>query len=105
MDASVYTNKWRDSANIDSVAPSTGQSRSVHMARANDFRQRSVRPRWGRQRYRLHGGKMHRFAGFINEVAKNMTDKSRGAVFAFGAGRAIARDGGTPAASTSASNE
>jgi hypothetical protein len=48
---------------------------------------------------------MHRFAGFINEVAKNMTDKSRGAVFAFGAGRAIARDGGTPAASTSASNE
>jgi len=111
-----HTQKWNNTVRSSLDALSTVSTKGASLATFQEFMAvyniykgdlwgEYTKPRWARQRFRLYGGKKRVFATFLNEVEKMIPTTSKRIVIAYGAGRAVAMKGSTPAPSTRAYNE
>jgi len=116
IDARKHSNKWNKEVKDQLDDLSGVSSRGASLQNFRDYVERHTihseqlwgeytKPRWARQRMRLYGGKKRSFDTFFNELEDLRTDKSRRMVIAFGAGRAVAMKGSTPAPSSRAFRE
>jgi len=111
IQARKHSQKWNRDVKAELEDLSRVSSRGANMANFRDYVAMHethkenlwgeyTKPRWARQRFRLYGGKKRSIDGFLNELQALCRDKNRRIVVAYGAGRAVAKRGCTPAPST-----